>query len=53
MKYSAEPRLPMMRMNAMATMMCMKPASRSAVKSNASIIAPQSACRVGEHGFPV
>jgi hypothetical protein len=52
MKYSAEPRLAMMRMNAMATNMCMKTASWPK-KFDPSIIAPQLMCRVGVEGFTV
>jgi hypothetical protein len=49
MKYSAEPRLAMMRMNAMATNMCMKTASWPK-KFDPSIIALQLMCRVGVEG---
>ena len=50
MKYSAEPRLAMMRMNATATNMCMKTASWPK-KFDSSIIAPQVTCRVGVQVF--
>ena len=50
MKYSAEPRLPMMRMNAMATNMCMKTASWPK-KFDSSIIASQVMCRVRVESF--
>jgi hypothetical protein len=50
MKYSAEPRLAMMRMNAMATNMCMKTASWPR-KFNPLIIAPQVTCRVSVQAF--